>query len=117
MPITSLFISHVNLRFTAQEIACKFAEEEIAIIKSITLIPQLVDDYIFNWGYIDIHEWCDSEAAYNCIQQLTRLEKSQLKVSDDDTWSITINTHNDGNLELCTYTRVTKVTTTVPLAL
>ena len=94
MPITSLFISHINLKFTVGEIARIFLEEEIAIIKSITLIPQLVDDYIFNWAYIDIHEWCDSEAAYNCIQQLTRLEKSQLKVSDDDTWSITINTHS-----------------------
>ena len=105
MPITSLFISHINLKFTVDEIARIFLEEEIAIIKSITLIPQLVDDYIFNWGYIVIHEWCDSEAAYNCIQQLTRLEKSQLKVSDDDTWSITINTHNKGNY----------VSTTVPL--
>ena len=109
MPITSILIGHINARFTAAEIARKFLEEEIAVIKSITLMPQLVDDYIFNLAYLDIHEWCDSEAAYNCIQQLTHLEKSQIIVSDDDTWDIKINTHNDGNLDLCSYTRGTMV--------
>lgn len=95
----------VESQYTQEYIANVFWRQHIAKVSSITLIPYLRNGEIYNIAYIGIDEWCDSEAAYNFIQRVQNSNKeARLVHHDDDWWPIQLNTHNNGKINVGTYT-------------
>lgn len=100
MSIKSVMISCVESQYTQEYIANVFWRQHIARVSSITLMPYLKNGEIYSFAYIAIDEWCDSEAAYNFIQRLKDSSREvRIVHQDDDWWTVQINTHNNG--EIC----------------
>ena len=105
MSVKSVMISCVNRHYTQGYIANVFWRQHIAQVSAITLIPYLKNGEICNIAYINIDQWCDSEAAYNLIQRLKDPSKeARIVHHDDDWWPVEINTHNNGDIYLGAYT-------------
>lgn len=103
--IKSLMIPCVESQYTQEYIANVLWSQHIAKVSSITLIPYIKNSEIYSIAYIAIGEWCDTEAAYNLIQRLKNPEReARLVHYSDDWWPIQINTHNDGNINVGSYT-------------
>lgn len=96
----------VESQYTQEYIANVFWRLHIAKVSSITLIPYLKNNEIYNIAYILIDDWCDSESAYNFIQRVKNPEREARIIhnSDEDWWPVQINTHNDGKMYVGTYT-------------
>jgi len=106
MSIKSFTIPSVELKYTSEYIATKLWKLEIAKVDCITMIPYLRDNEVFNLAYVYIESWCDSEAAFNFINSLKDFTKeTRLFHNSDDWWSIEMNTHNSGNINLYSYTK------------
>ncbi len=54
MTVKNIMISNINPEYTAMYIANVLKIREIAHVNSITLIPEIKNDEIFNIAYIDI---------------------------------------------------------------
>lgn len=97
-------ISNIKPEYTPMYIANILKAREIAQVTSITLIPEIKNGEIFNIAYIDIDTYCDTEAAYDFIDNI----KSGLFVLyhdiQDKPWVFQKNTHNSGGLYVGTYT-------------
>jgi len=95
----------VDSLYTAEYIANIFWNQHIATLNNLTLIPYLKENKIHFVAYINIDQWCDSEAAYNFIQRLkSPSREARIIYNDDNWWSVELNTHNNGNLEVGSYT-------------
>jgi hypothetical protein len=98
-------ISQVKTHYTAQHIAFTLLNKEIFYVSSITLIPQIYNGEIYNIAYIDIHSYCDTEAAYEFIQNikygLFLLEHDN---DLDNVWVFQNNIHNSGQLSVGSFT-------------
>ena len=106
MSINSVMISCVKGQYSQEYIANVFWRQHIAKVSSITLMPYLKNGGIYNIAYISIDEWCDSEASYNFINRLkVPSNEARLVHYDDDWWPVEINTHNDGNMNVGSYTK------------
>jgi hypothetical protein len=98
-------IANVESQFNAEYIANVFWNQNLAQVRSITLIPYLKGTEIVQMAYIDIQYWCDSEVAYNFIQRIKVPEgEARLVHQSDDWWAVQNNTHNDGCLLVGVYT-------------
>lgn len=100
-------IHNVNTQYTAKYIANVMLTREIAKINSITLIPQMTNTDISQIAYIDIDSYCDTEEAYNFINNLksgSLIFYHNSNQTDDDVWVFQNNTHNSGSLCVGTYT-------------
>jgi hypothetical protein len=98
-------ISNVSMLYTAEYIANVFWNQNIAQVSAITLIPYFKNQEYILCAYIDIANWCDTEAAYNFIQRLRVPEgEARLVHHDDEWWPVQINTHNAGQLDAGSYT-------------
>lgn len=107
MSAKSLMIQEVESQYTQTYIANVFWRQDIAKVSNITLIPYIKNSEIYNIAYINIAEWCDTEAAFNFIQRLTNPEReARIVYSEDNWWPVEINTHNNGNISVGTYTVV-----------
>jgi len=106
MSVKSLMIRFIDTRFTAEYIANVFWKKEIAKVGSVTLIPQILNNHVSNICYIDIEEYCDTEAAYDFITRMKDDYYIFEHYYDDCCWSIEKNTHNNGNLYIETFTKV-----------
>jgi hypothetical protein len=105
MSVKSLMINCVETQYTQEYIANVFWNQCIAKVSSITLMPYLKNEEIYNMAYIAIEEWCDSEAAYNFIQRLNDSSKEARIVYDEDNWwPVQINSHNNGNISVGPFT-------------
>lgn len=103
--IKSLMIPCVESQYTQEYIANVLWSQHIAKVSSITLIPYIKNSEIYSIAYIAIAEWCDTEAAYNFIQRLKNPDReARLVHHSDDWWPIQLNTHNDGNIAVGSYT-------------
>lgn len=106
MSIKSLMIPFVESQYTQEYIANVFWSQYIAKVSMITLIPYIKNSTICSIAYISIAEWCDSEAAYNFIQRLNNPDKETRIVHyEDEWWPILLNTHNNGDINVGSYTR------------
>lgn len=86
-------------------IATVFWEKHIAQVSKITILPYTKQDETYYMAYINIKEWCDTESAYNFIHRLNDPTKeTRLVHRDDEWWSVEINTHNNGELNVGNYT-------------
>lgn len=95
----------VDCKYTSEYIANVFWKNKLAKVRSITLIPYWKNDQYYNIAYITIAEWCDTETAYNFIARLNDPNKEARCIHhDDDWWTVEINTHNNGNLNVGCYT-------------
>jgi len=95
----------VESQYTQEYIANALWRQRIAKVSNITLIPYIRNLEVYSIAYIGINEWCDSEAAYNFIQRLKNPEgEARLVHHGDDWWPIQLNTHNDGNINVGSYT-------------
>jgi hypothetical protein len=106
MSVESLMIRSIDTQFTAEYIAKIFWNKEIAIVSSVTLIPQILNEKITNIAYINFETYCDTEAAYDFI---CRIRDDYLIFEHDyenNCWIIEKNTHNDGNLYIENFTKV-----------
>ena len=101
----SLMINCIESQYTQPYIANVFWGQAIAKVSSITLIPYIKNAEIYNIAYINIDEWCETEAAYNFIKRLKSVEKEARLVYDEDNWwPVQLNTHNNGELSVGDYT-------------
>jgi len=107
MTFNSLMILKVKTIYTADHIAFTLLTKEICHVSSITLIPQIDHDNgeIYNIAYIDIHMYCDTEAAYQFIHSIKDgvFILSHDNVNDNP-WTFQINIHNSGGLSLGAFT-------------
>jgi hypothetical protein len=105
MSIKSLMINCVESQYTQEYIANVFWRQNIAKVSTITLIPYLNNSEICSIAYINIDQWCDSEASYNFIQRLKDSSKeARIVHHDDEWWPVQINTHNNGEIYVGFYT-------------
>ena len=103
--IKNLIINCVELQYSHHYIADVFWYKNIAQVSSVTLIPYLKNGKVFNIAYITIDEWSDREVAYNFIQRLKNPNnEARFVYNDDNWWPIKINTHNNGDIVVGTYT-------------
>lgn len=85
--INSLFIPCVHADCTALDMIDIFYVNHIATVSRITFIPFINKENTINYrAYLDIHEWHDSEAAYNLISRIKNPEKEARFVYEDDNW-------------------------------
>jgi len=102
--IKSLIIPRIERQYTQKYIADVFWRQHIAKVSSITLIPY---SKMYNTAYITIGEWSDTEIAYNFIQRVNNLYKeARIVHRDDEWWPIQLNTHNNRNICIGSYTLV-----------
>ena len=87
----------------AESIAQDLFYKEIANVSKITIQPYLNGDTVMSYAYVVIKEWCDTEAAYDFIQQLT-YGPIHWQYADYEPWLVQINTHNNGDLDIYPYT-------------
>ena len=107
MSVKSIMISNAESVPSAGYMAAVFWKQNIAKVSSITLIPYLKNGKIAQMAYIDIANWCDSEAAYNFLQRLKMPEgeaRIHYNLFDENWWAVQINTHYNGQLLLGSYT-------------
>lgn len=103
--INSLMIPCVESQYTQEYIANVLWSQHIAKVSSITLIPYIKNSEIYSIAYIAIAEWCDTEAAYNFITRLKNPNReARIVHHSDDWWAVHLNNHNDGNLNVGSYT-------------
>jgi hypothetical protein len=86
--IKSLFISAIEVSYSADNIMEIFYCQNIATISRITLIPYETKTGLRNRAYIDIHEWHPTEAAYNFIKRLKENKYEARIVHSDDNWCV-----------------------------
>ena len=86
--IKSLFISAIEVSYTADYIMDVFYCQNIATISRITLVPYESKTGLRNRAYIDIHEWHPTEAAYNFIKRLKENKSEARFVHSDDNWCV-----------------------------
>lgn len=107
MSIKSLMIPCVESQYTQEYIANVLWNQHIVKVSSVTLIPYIKNCVIYSIAYINIAEWCDTEAAYNIIHRLKNEDREVRIVHHDvDWWPIQLNTHNNGNINVGSYTVV-----------
>lgn len=98
-------IPFVESQYTQEYIANVFWRQDIAKVSNITLIPYIKNSEIYNIAYINIDEWCSTEAAYNFINRVKNPEReARIVHCADNWWVIEINTHNNGDLIVGDYT-------------
>ncbi len=86
--IKSLFITAIEVSYTAEYIIEMFYCQNIATISRITLVPYESKTGLRNRAYIDIHEWHPTEAAYNFIKRLKENKSEARFVHSDDNWCV-----------------------------
>jgi len=86
--IKSLFITAIEVSYTADYIIEMFYCQNIATISRITLVPYESKTGLRNRAYIDIHEWHPTEAAYNFIKRLKDNKSEARFVHNDDNWCV-----------------------------
>ncbi len=86
--IKSLFISAIDVSYSADDIMDVFYCQNIATISRITLVPYESKTGVRNRAYIDIHEWHPTEAAYNFIKRLKDNKSEARIVHSDDNWCV-----------------------------
>jgi len=104
MSIRSIIIQNIEAGITAKFVAQTLFRQGYAETKAITLIPYLKNGVVYKTAYVDIANWADSEVAYNFIKRLNNdALEARICYSDDDWWVVTTNTHNQGNINLYSY--------------
>lgn len=105
MSINNLMINCIESQYTQEYIANVFWRLNIAKVRSITLIPYIKNNIIYNMAYIYIDQWCETETAYNFIKRMKDSSKEvRVIYQDDDWWTVELNTHNNGNIFVGNYT-------------
>jgi RNA recognition motif-containing protein len=104
MAIKNIMIRNINLQYTAEYIAYVLLSREIAQVSSITLIPEIENEMIFNIAYIDIESYCDTEAAYEFIENIKYGFFILHNDLEEYPWIAQQNNHNEGGLSVGTYT-------------
>ena len=86
MSITSIVISRIEPKYTAEYIANVLWNRNIARVSTITLYPYFQGPDVFHRAYVNIAAWVDSEIAYNFIQRLKDDSKKTRIVHHDEFW-------------------------------
>ena len=86
MSISSIVISRIEPKYTAEYIANVLWNRNIARVSTITLYPYFQGPDVFHRAYINIAAWVDSEIAYNFIQRLKDDSKKTRIVHHDEFW-------------------------------
>lgn len=99
-PVSSIYIPHVEKKYTAAFIAEVFRKNGIAQVSKIA-IESYKTSYSsilkkgsakYNHVYIEIKSWAESETAYNFIQRLKNpFREARIVYEDDFWWSVDIN--------------------------
>lgn len=106
MSLKSITLPSVELKYTAEYIAAALWKYGVAKVGSITMMPYLKDDTVFNIAYINIDSWCDSENAFKLMNNLKDPLKENRIIHDLNLfWNVEINKHNSGDIDLYNFTR------------
>ena len=102
MSINSVLIVGISAQYTAEYIARVFYEQCFAKVSTVTLIPCIQQgEQIGQQAYVNIAEWCDSEIAYEFIQNLKKVKGDGVffEHTADYWWRVVINTSKIHELE------------------
>ncbi len=108
--VNNLMIPCVDdMQVTHERIANVFLDQGIAKVRSVTMIPNWTGNSETGnccWvAYILIDEWCNTEVAANFIARLKNPNvEARIVYQDDNWWPVHLNTHNNGNLQVGSYT-------------
>lgn len=88
--ISSIYIPHVENYITADYIADVLNKSKIATVKRIALQPYKKNksERLYQKAFVDIHEWHDTENAYNFIQKLQKTSMETRLIHATDRWWI-----------------------------
>jgi len=85
--ITSIYIPHVEKRFTAEYVANTFNRNGIALVSKVYLKPyKNINKNRFNQAYVHIESWHETEASYSFIQRLRNPSLEARIVHRSDNW-------------------------------
>lgn len=93
--ITSIYIPHVEKRFTAEYVANTFNRNGIALVSKVFLKPYKNINKnrlnIFNHAYVHIKSWYETEASYSFIQRLRNPNlEARIVHSGDNWWAVDV---------------------------
>jgi hypothetical protein len=96
----NLMITCVEKEYTSEYIANVFWNQQLARVKNVTLIAYIrtSDNELYYVAYIDIDQWCDTEAAYNFVNRLKEGKEPRIVHHDEEWWPVALNTHNNGGI-------------------
>jgi hypothetical protein len=101
----NLMIRFLDTKYDAEYIVKIFWEKEIAMLNSVTLVPQITNQDITNVAYITIDEYCETETAYEFICRIK--EDCYIILDDiDNYWILEKNVHNNGDFYLESFTKI-----------
>lgn len=104
--VKNLMIHGVEEHITQDYIASVFWKNKLAKVSSVTLMPYLKNNKIYQLAYITVGEWCDNESTYNFIKRLKNdIVEARVIYEDDNWWSVELNNHNNGSF-VGDYTRL-----------
>jgi len=105
MSIQTVIINDVELQITSEYIANVLWEQNIAKVSTITLIPILKNSFVVQIAYIEVAEWCDTEAAYNFVQRLKNPDRETRLVhnGNEEWWLVKLSNSSLSTLIAETY--------------
>ena len=89
--ITSIYIPHVEGKYTAQFISDTLFSQGLATVSKISLIPNLQKAGYLK-AYVDIAKWHDTEAAFSFLDRIRHAKKeARLNYISDKWWVVSEN--------------------------
>ena len=93
--IKSILIQNIDTSIDSDYIIEALYCNNIATVSRITLIECETKSGNYNKAYVDIHEWHETEVAYNLINKIKDSNREARFVhADDDWWVIDLNNEN-----------------------
>ena len=89
--INNLFIPCVEASYPAHDLIDAFYLSGIATVSEVDYEPYMKEDCLYNRAYIEVHEWHDTEAAYDFIKSLLNYDNETLYRNDRVSFIVEIN--------------------------
>jgi len=89
--INNLFIPCVDASYPAHDLIDAFYLSGIATVSEVDYEPYMDEDCLYNRAYIQVHEWHDTEVAYNFIKSLRNYDNETVYRNDRVAFIVEIN--------------------------
>jgi hypothetical protein len=89
--INNLFIPCVDASYPAHDLIDAFYLSGIATVSEVDYEPYIDEDCLYNRAYLEVHEWHDTEAAYEFIKSLRIYDNETIYRNDRVAFVVQIN--------------------------
>lgn len=89
--INNLFIPCVDASYPAHDLIDAFYLSGIATVSEVDYEPYIEEDCLYNRAYIQVHEWHDTEVAYDFIKSLRNYDNETVYRNDRVSFIVEIN--------------------------